>query len=46
MIPYAGDGPLITFAPTRSGKGVGCVIPNLLDFKGSAIVVDIKGENY
>lgn len=46
MIRYAGDGHLITFAPTRSGKGVGCVIPNLLEFKGSAIVVDIKGENY
>jgi type IV secretion system protein VirD4 len=40
------DGHLLTFAPTRSGKGVGCVIPNLLDHSGSVVVTDIKGENY
>lgn len=40
------DGHLLTFAPTRSGKGVGCVIPNLLDHPGSVVVTDIKGENY
>lgn len=39
-------GHLITFAPTRSGKGVGHVIPNLLDHPGSVVVNDIKGENY
>lgn len=39
------DGHLLTFAPTRSGKGVGCVIPNLLDHPGSVVVTDIKGEN-
>lgn len=33
-------------APTRSGKGVGIVIPNLLYWNGSAIVLDIKHENY
>ncbi|MCX8518503.1 MAG: type IV secretory system conjugative DNA transfer family protein [Methylophilaceae bacterium] len=33
-------------APTRSGKGVSFVIPNLLDFDGSVVVLDIKGENY
>ena len=33
-------------APTRSGKGVGIVVPNLLYWKGSAIVLDIKHENY
>lgn len=42
---YGGDGHLLTFAPTRSGKGVGCVIPNLLDYPGSVVVTDIKGEN-
>lgn len=31
-------------APTRSGKGVGIVIPNLLDWKESAVVQDIKQE--
>jgi len=39
-------GHMITFAPTRSGKGVGHVIPNLLDHPGSVLVNDIKGENY
>jgi len=43
---YGGDGHLLTFAPTRSGKGVGCVIPNLLDYRGSTFVLDIKGENH
>lgn len=33
-------------APTRSGKGVGIIIPNLLNWSQSVIVVDIKGENY
>src|SRR5690606_14285308 len=39
-------GHLLTFAPTRSGKGAGCIIPNLLDHPGSAFVVDPKGENH
>ena len=33
-------------APTRSGKGVGIVIPNLLHYRDSAVVLDIKGENF
>jgi type IV secretion system protein VirD4 len=33
-------------APTRSGKGVGVVIPNLLNWPHSVVVLDIKGENY
>jgi type IV secretion system protein VirD4 len=42
------DGPehVLCFAPTRSGKGVGLVIPTLLIWPGSAIVHDIKGENW
>lgn len=43
---YAGDGHLITVAPTRSGKGTGSVIPNLLTYRGSVVVTDPKGENY
>jgi len=43
---FCDDGHLLTFAPTRSGKGVGCVIPNLLTHEGSVVVTDIKGENY
>jgi type IV secretion system protein VirD4 len=33
-------------APTGRGKGVGFVIPNLLHFSGSAIILDVKGENF
>jgi type IV secretion system protein VirD4 len=42
------DGPehVMAFAPTRSGKGVGLVIPTLLTWPHSAIVHDIKGENW
>jgi len=39
-------GHVLTCAPTGSGKGVGAVIPNLLEYPGSALVLDIKGENY
>lgn len=43
---WAGDGHILTVAPTRSGKGIGLVIPNLLHYPGSVLVVDPKGENY
>ena len=37
---------VMAFAPTRSGKGVGLVVPTLLSWTGSTIVHDIKGENW
>jgi len=37
---------VLCFAPTRSGKGVGLVIPTLLTWPSSTIVHDIKGENF
>lgn len=42
------DGPehIMAFAPTRSGKGVGLIIPTLLAWLGSSVVLDIKGENW
>jgi type IV secretion system protein VirD4 len=42
------DGPehVLCFAPTRRGTGVGLVVPTLLTWPGSAIVHDIKGENW
>lgn len=42
------DGPehVLLHAPTRSGKGVGVVIPNLLTWPDSAVVLDIKRENW
>jgi type IV secretion system protein VirD4 len=42
------DGPehVLAVAPTRSGKGVGLVVPTLLTWPGSAVIHDIKGENW
>ena len=42
------DGPehVMLYAPTRTGKGVGVVIPNLLAWPDSVVVLDIKRENY
>jgi type IV secretion system protein VirD4 len=42
------EGPehVMAFAPTRSGKGVGLVVPTLLSWTGSVVVHDIKGENW
>jgi len=42
------EGPehVMAFAPTRSGKGVGLVVPTLLTWPGSAVIHDIKGENW
>jgi type IV secretion system protein VirD4 len=43
---HGGPEHVLCFAPTRSGKGVGLVVPTLLSWSGSAIVHDIKGENW
>lgn len=45
---YTGNykGHVLTIAATRTGKGVGVVIPNLLIHKGSAVILDPKGENF
>ena len=37
---------ILCFAPTRSGKGIGLIIPTLLAWLESTFVLDIKGENY
>lgn len=42
----AESGHVLVAAPTRSGKGVGVVIPNLLSWPGSVVVLDIKHENH
>jgi type IV secretion system protein VirD4 len=46
LLRYNGEGHLVTMAPTRSGKGTGSVIPNLLSHEGSVVVTDPKGENW
>ncbi|MGO7079290.1 type IV secretory system conjugative DNA transfer family protein, partial [Rhizobium johnstonii] len=45
LLRYSGPAHLLTMAPTRSGKGVGTIIPNLLTADRSIICVDPKGEN-
>jgi type IV secretion system protein VirD4 len=43
---HGGPEHVMAFAPTRSGKGVGLVVPTLLGWTGSTVVHDIKGENW
>ena len=43
---FAGQQFVLLAAPARSGKGVGIVIPNLLSYPDSVVVLDIKRENY
>mgnify|MGYP003724073589 CR=1 FL=1 len=45
LLRYAGPAHLLTIAPTRTGKGVGTIIPNLLDYPGPVVCIDPKGEN-
>ena len=45
MLRYDGEAHLITIAPTRSGKGIGTIIPNLLTANRAILCVDPKGEN-
>lgn len=46
FLTFGGSEHVIVEAPTRSGKGAGVVIPNLLTWTGSAVVLDVKRENY
>jgi type IV secretion system protein VirD4 len=45
-LTHRGPEHVFTLAPTRSGKGVGLIIPTLLAWNESAVVYDLKGENY
>lgn len=46
LLIAGGSDHVMLYAPTRTGKGVGVVIPNLLTWAGSVVVLDIKRENY
>lgn len=46
LVRLGGQQFVILAAPTRSGKGVGIVIPNLLEYQESMVVLDIKQENF
>ena len=43
---HSGPEHILAVAPTRSGKGVGLVVPTLLTWTESVFVLDIKGENW
>ena len=46
VMRFDGSEHVLLEAPTRAGKGVGVIIPNLLDWPGSLVVLDIKQENW
>jgi type IV secretion system protein VirD4 len=45
LVGWNDDRHLLTIAGSRAGKGVSLIVPNLLLYEGSALVVDPKGEN-
>ncbi|MDE1992292.1 MAG: type IV secretory system conjugative DNA transfer family protein, partial [Rhizobiaceae bacterium] len=45
-IRYSGDSHFFVNGPSRSGKGRGFVMTNLLEFQGSVVVLDVKLENF
>lgn len=46
LLTFGGPEHVMLHAPTRSGKGVGVVIPNLLTWPDSVVVLDVKRENW
>ncbi|MDH5327704.1 MAG: type IV secretory system conjugative DNA transfer family protein [Gammaproteobacteria bacterium] len=46
FLSHDGDGHVLAYCPPGSGKGVGLVIPNLLNWPGSVVCLDIKNENF
>jgi type IV secretion system protein VirD4 len=45
MIGVSDDRHMMTIAGSRAGKGVSTIIPNLIEYPGSVLVIDPKGEN-
>lgn len=46
LMRFPRDGVVHVFGSPGAGKGLGIVVPTLLDYPGSMVVTDIKGENY
>jgi len=44
LISHGGPEHILTYAPTRSGKGLGLVLPTLLEWGKSCVITDLKGE--
>lgn len=45
-LTFQGDGSLLTVAPPGAGKTQAQVLPNLLNYRGPVVVLDVKGECY
>ncbi|ACG78767.1 type IV secretory pathway, VirD4 component [Phenylobacterium zucineum HLK1] len=45
-LAFGGSEHVMLYAPTRTGKGVGVVVPNLLNWPHSVVCLDVKGENW
>lgn len=45
VVGWKDDRHILTIAGSRAGKGVSLIIPNLIFYEGSAVVIDPKGEN-
>lgn len=46
QLHWDGKGHLVTVAPTQTGKSATMIVPNLLRYRGSCVVLDPKGELY
>ena len=46
ILRFQGPENVLLVGPQRQGKGVGVIIPTLLDLPGHAVVIDIRGETY
>lgn len=48
LVPVVSPAPghILTIAATRSGKGAAQIVPNLVTYAGSMLIIDPKGENY
>lgn len=46
LLTFSGEGAMLSVAPPGSGKTQCNVFPNLLSWRGAAVVLDIKGEIY
>lgn len=46
FVQFTGTEHVLLEAPTRAGKGIGVVIPNLLAWSDSVVVLDVKQENW
>jgi type IV secretion system protein VirD4 len=42
LLRYSGDSHLISFGPTGTGKGRSVIVPNLSNYRGTTVAIDLK----